>query len=299
MVGRERCRTPPAGYQEKCAINDSAVSEEGDGARRDRERLRSTFGVDAERYERVRPTYPHQLFEDLARLACIGPGCRVLEIGPGTGQATRPLADHGCQLIGVELSPDLAVVAKANLAAYPAVTIVTAAFEGWPLPDERFDTVVSATAFHWIDPTVGVTKAADALRPGGVLATIATSHVAGGTEAFFAEVQACYEQWDPVTPPGLRLTPAGDIPLDDRELKRTGRFERATFRRYEWEIDYSTEEYRDLLLSYSGHIDLDPVARRSLLDCIGELIETRFGGRIVKRYLAELRVARVGHSRAE
>ena len=95
----------------------------------------------------------------------------------------------------------------------PAVQVVTAAFEDWPLPAEPFDTVLGATAFRWVDPAVRVGKAADALRPGGVLATITTDHVAGGDESFFAEAQACYERWDPETPPGgspLRAT--ADIP---------------------------------------------------------------------------------------
>jgi hypothetical protein len=51
-----------------------------------REQLRQTFGEDAELYDRVRPTYPPLLFEDLARL--VGERPNVLEIGPGTGQAT-------------------------------------------------------------------------------------------------------------------------------------------------------------------------------------------------------------------
>ena len=61
------------------------------------------------------------------------------------------------------------------------------------MPPEPFDVVLAATAFHWIDPAVRVVKAAEALRPGGALATVAT-HVAGGRDdAFFAEVQACCE----------------------------------------------------------------------------------------------------------
>ncbi|MBA2556224.1 MAG: class I SAM-dependent methyltransferase [Chloroflexi bacterium] len=257
----------------------------------DRHRLRLTFGVDAERYDRVRPAYPAKLFDDLAELACIGPGCRVLEIGLGTGQATIPIAERGCQLTGVELSPELAAVAQRKLAAFSNASIVVAAFEDWPLPVEPFDAVVSATAFHWIDPAVRVTKAADALRPGGVLATIDTHHVAGGSADFFVEVQDCYERWDPATPAGLRLSRADDIPSSSEELDRSGRFAAAAFRRYEWEVPYSTVEYCDLLRTYSGHIALESAAREGLLDCIGDLIDTRYGSRITKRYLTELRLA--------
>ena len=257
----------------------------------DYERLRTRFDEDAERYDRARPGYPPALFDDLAELAGIGPGCRVLEIGCGTGQVTVPLAERGCEVVAVELGANMAAVARRNLARFPSVRVETAAFETWPLPSEPFDLVLAATAFHWLDPAVRAAKSADALRPGGALATIATEHVAGGTEAFFAEVQECYERWDPATPPGLRLIHAADIPFADDEPARSGRFGPALFRRYERDLAYSTEEYLDVLLTYSGHRALEPTRQKGLLDCIAGLIDGRYGGRIVKRYLTELRVA--------
>ena len=258
----------------------------------ERERLRLTFGQDAERYDRARPIYPAELFEELAEVACIGQSCRVLEVGVGTGQATLPVASRGCRLVGLELSPALAAVARDRLAGFEAVEIVTAAFEDWPLPEEPFDAVLSATAFHWLDPATRVDKAAEALRVGGILATIDTHHVAGGSTDFFINVQGCYERWDPPTPAGLRLTRAEDIPHNSGDLERSDRFEPPTFRRYEWEVAYSTPEYLDVLQTYSGHIALDPDTREGLLGCIAELIDSRYGGRISKRYLAELRMAR-------
>jgi SAM-dependent methyltransferase len=173
------------------------------------------------------------------------------------------------------------------------VEVVTAAFEEWPLPREPFDVVFSATAFHWIDPAVRVSKSADALRPGGLLATVGTHHIAGGTwtEAFFVEIQKCYERFDPSTPPGLRLEGARDIPEDDRELTSSGRFGPASFRRYEWELPYSTADYLDVLLTYSGMRALPDAQREGLLNCIAGLIGRDHGGRVVKRYMTELRLA--------
>jgi SAM-dependent methyltransferase len=259
----------------------------------DRERLRSTFDQVADLYDRVRPGYPAALFDDLAELAGVGPGARVLEIGPGTGQATVPLAERGCRVVAVELGADLAAVARRNLARFPEVEVVTAAFEDWPLPAEPFDLVLAATAFHWIDPAVRVVKAADALRPGGALATVTTHHVAGGDESFFADVQACYERWDPDTPPGGDpLKAAADIPTSSDELDRSHRFGPATFRRHAWEQAYTTAGYVDVLLTYSGHRALDTRAQAGLLGCIAHLIDTAYGGRITKQYLTQLRVAR-------
>jgi SAM-dependent methyltransferase len=257
-----------------------------------RGRLRETFNEDAELYDRARPGYPAALFDDLAILAGVGPGCRVLEIGGGTGQATLPLAERGCGITGVELGAEMVAVARRKLAGFPAVQVVVSAFEDWPLPTEPFDVVLAATAFHWLDPAVRVAKAADALRMGGALATVSTHHIAGGDTAFFHAAQACYERWDPAnTPVGLRLEPATAIPRDSEELDRSGRFGPAIFRRYEWDLSYSTSAYLETLLSYSGHRALAPEARAHLFACITNLIESHYGGRITKRYMTELRLA--------
>jgi SAM-dependent methyltransferase len=251
----------------------------GDG---DRETLRHTFNEAAELYDRARPAYPAQLYRDLA--AATGRG-RLLEIGCGTGKATVPLAERGHRIVAVELGAELAAVARRNLARFERVEVVTANFEEWPLPAEPFDVVFSACAFHWIDPAIRGPKSAAALRPGGVLAVAMNNHIAGGSTQFFADVQACYERFDPSTPPGLRLETADEIPRDDYQL--SGPFGPPTWRRYEWELPYSRSEYRDLLLTYSGHRTRPAAAREGLLRCI----DAHHSGRIVKRYLTELMLA--------
>jgi SAM-dependent methyltransferase len=258
----------------------------------DRERLRRTFTEDAELYDRARPGYPPALFRDLADRTGIGPGSRVLEIGCGTGQATVALAERGYRVVAVELGREMAEVARRNLARFPGVEVVTAAFEDWPLPEEPFDVVLSATAFHWIDPEVRVGRSADALRPGGTLATIATHHAAGGTGRFFVDAQDCYLCFDPATPPGLRLSDPSAIPSDAEEIDRSPRFHAPEFHRYEWDLTYSTEEYIDVLTTYSNHRALPAAARIGLLTCISTLIDTHYDGRITKHHLTELRLAR-------
>lgn len=253
--------------------------------------LRESFEEAPELYDRVRPGYPRELFDDLARLAGLRAGSRVLELGCGTGQATVSLARRGYEVVAVELGAGLAAVARRKLAPFSGAHVVNAAFEGWPLPAEPFDAVFAATSFHWIDRAVRVSKSADALRPGGALAVVSTHHVAGGDEQFFVDVQRCYERWDPETPPGLRLPAAGDVPRDREELEASGRFSRMAFRRYERELTYSASEYRDLLLSYSGHRAMQPDARQGLLACIASLIDDRYGGQVAKRYMNELAIA--------
>jgi len=257
--------------------------------------LRETFNEAAELYDKARPGYPPALVEELARVAGLGADSRVLEVGPGTGQLTRSLAEFGCHITAVELGDAMAAVARRRLAGFPRVAVHHAEFERWPLPDEPFDLVACATAFHWLDPAVRVEKAADALRPGGHLAVVATDHVAGGTIEFFARTQACYEQWDPATPPGLRLRPSSEIPSNTEEFERSPHFGDVTVTRFEQDISYTADEYLDVLLTYSGHRALDDTRRDGLLSCIRELIDTRHEGRVTKRYLRHLVVAtRVG-----
>lgn len=153
--------------------------------------LRDRFEEDAELYERARPRYPRPLVEELTRVTGIGPGSRVLELGPGTGQLTVPPAGFGCRITAVELGPSLAAVARRRLRVRPSAEVVVADFERWELPPQPFDAVVCATAFHWLDPALRLPEAARALRPGGRLALVTTLHVAGGTQEFFDRVQRC------------------------------------------------------------------------------------------------------------
>ncbi|KAE9365767.1 putative methyltransferase [Stipitochalara longipes BDJ] len=254
--------------------------------------LRATFTENAELYDRIRPRCPPALFNDLETLARLGPQSRVLEIGPGTGQATLPLAQLGCSVLAVELGAEMAVVARRNLSSFPNVEIAISTFEDWPLPEQKFDLVVSANAFHWIDKKVRMSKAADALREGqGVLAIISTHHIKAGTEAFFDEVQRLYEEHGLAPAPGLFLPAAQDIPKDASDFEREKRFREVEFRRYKWDQSYSTSEYLDLLSTYSNHHILSPDAKERFLKEVAKLIDNKFQGRITKGYMVQLAIA--------
>ncbi|MFK4086281.1 class I SAM-dependent methyltransferase [Kribbella sp. NPDC020789] len=250
-----------------------------------REMLRQTFTEDAELYDRVRPTYPEQLYDDLSQLLDVATP-RVLEIGPGTGQATRPMIERGWSVQAVELGAELAAVARRNL---PQADIVVADFDTWELPEPSFDLVLSATAFHWLDPATRVRRCAQVLRPGGLLAVVSTHHVAGGSEQLFADVQNCYERFtDDADSSGL--PPASAVPKDSSEVDASGLFGPVEFRRYEWELTYTAGEYLDVLSSYSGHRALTSQRRDRLYECVRALIDAD-GGTITKRYLTQLSAA--------
>ncbi|MER7245122.1 class I SAM-dependent methyltransferase [Kribbella sp. NPDC000426] len=248
-----------------------------------RQSLRQTFGEDADLYDRVRPTYPPELFDALAGI--VGDRPRVLEIGPGTGQATSAMVERAWPVTAVELSPGLAEVLRRK---YPTTDVIVADFDTLELPAQSFDLVISATAFHWLDPETRVQRCVDLLRPGGALAIVSTHHVAGGSEQFFADVQSCYDRFtDDAATDGLPA--ADDVPEDPERLEQSGLFGSVEFRRYVWNVDYSAPQYLELLSSYSGHRALTIERRDGLYGCIGALIEAT-GGSITKRYLNQLSV---------
>jgi SAM-dependent methyltransferase len=121
-----------------------------------------SFGADAERYDRGRPSYPGALVE---RIVAASPGPDVLDAGCGTGIAARQFQAAGCRVLGVD--PDARM---AGLARRSGIAVEVATFEAWDPAGRRFDAVIAAQAWHWVDPVAGAAKAALALRPGGRLA---------------------------------------------------------------------------------------------------------------------------------
>ena len=132
--------------------------------RRDRGRM---FNEVPELYDRVRPGYPQQLFADLAAITGTGGRSPVLEVGCGTGQATRPLAALAGSVTAVEPGAGMAGLARQRVAGFGNVTIETAAFEEWDDRGRRFDLLVAASSWHWVDPSAGWRRAHEVLRPGG------------------------------------------------------------------------------------------------------------------------------------
>jgi SAM-dependent methyltransferase len=262
----------------------------------ERDRLRTTFDGVAALYDEARPGYPEALFDDVVALSGMPPGGRILEIGSGTGKATEPFARRGYRILCVELGENLAAVARRKLATYPKVEVVTGAFEDWPPEEDAFDLAVSAEAFHWIEGDAAYRKISSSLRPGGAIALFWNRHVQSDRSAgFFEAVQEVYEREAPeiAKPDGEEdvLLRPDEVSGRAEGLAESALFGEVTVRRYPWEAEYDAASYLRLLGTYSNHISLDAAKRERLFRSISELIDTRFGGRVVKGYAAVLYLA--------
>jgi SAM-dependent methyltransferase len=258
--------------------------------------LRSTFDAVATLYDVARPGYPERLFDDLASLSGTGPGAKALEIGCGTGQATLPLARRGYRVLCVELGESLATIARGKLSEHPDVRVLASSFEDWPLAklEGAFDLVVSATAFHWVDPAVRYRKSAQALRPGGSLALIWNRPDPEGSSKGFPEaLDDVHRREAPELAPERRPRTRLDWEPDKAgEIGRSGFFERPEERVYRFGVAHDSGSYLRLLDTFSSHRALDERTREGLFAAVARLIDEEYGGRVVEGYRSELYVAR-------
>jgi SAM-dependent methyltransferase len=134
--------------------------------------LARSFNDVAADYDRDRPSYPDELIDQACKVAGLGVGDAVLEIGCGTGQLTRSLLARGLRVTALEPGDRLMALARENLNGASDLTFVNARLEDASLPCGKYQAVFSASAVHWVDPDVSWQKAACVLVPGGTLALI-------------------------------------------------------------------------------------------------------------------------------
>lgn len=257
----------------------------------DRDPLRMTFDTAAESYDRARPGYPSRLFDDLRELSGLTAGDRVVEVGPGTGQATRGLLRLGLRVVGVEPGASLAAIARRKLPP-DRVRVDVADFETWVPDATDYGAVFAATSWHWVDPEVRYEKAAGLLAPDGVLALVATHHVmTADGDPFFVDIQDTYaeigERRDGPPPAPESVPP--DLAA---EIAASGVFQAPDVRSYLWEEAYTADEYTALLSTYSNHIAMTPEHRQHLFARVHSIASSRPDPVIRKQYLNWLYVAR-------
>jgi SAM-dependent methyltransferase len=127
-----------------------------------------SFGAVAANYERYRLGYRPDVF-DLVQSYAGRPIETALEIGAGTGKATRVFADRGIAITATEPDPDMSAELRKQVPI--DVTIVQSGFEELR-DDKRYGLVYSAAALHWTKPEGRWSKIAGLLTPGGVFANL-------------------------------------------------------------------------------------------------------------------------------
>lgn len=257
---RERPELPPAESHQARAMAES-------------------FGTDAQRYDRARPSYPDAL---VARIVAGSPGPDVLDVGCGTGIAARQFQAGGCAVLGVGPDARMADFARARGLQVEVVT-----FEAWQMAGRRFDTVIAAQSWHWVDPVAGAVKAAQVLRPDGRLAIF--GHVFEPPPEVAEPFAAAYRRVVPDSP--FSNQPARR-PLDMYQaiyarvadkIRETEQFNDPEQWRFDWEQSYTRDQWLDLLPTTGGLTQLQPDQLAEILDAVGGAIDS-LGGRFTIEY---------------
>lgn len=258
---------------------DPAAQSEQPPAIHTQRGMAESFGIDTKSYDEARPPYPVDLVE---RITGGQSGLNVLDVGCGTGIAARQFQSVGCAVLGIEPDERMATYASER-----GLDVEVTTFEGWEAENRVFDVVMAAQSWHWVDPAIGVPKAADVLRPGGRLAIF--GHVFEPPEVVASATAEAYQRAVPDSP----LNGQGRRPLElyqtgyartAESITSSGAFESIEQWRFDWTKRYTREEWLALMPTTGGLTQLSPEQRSEILDAAAAAIDAS-GGSFTMEYV--------------
>jgi SAM-dependent methyltransferase len=137
------------------------------------------FDVAADAYDRFMGRYSLLLSPQLANLAGVRKGHRVLDVGCGPGALTAELVRRLGPAAVAAVDPSQPFVAAAR-SRYPRVNVQQASAEQLPFPDESFDAALAQLVVHFMsDAVAGLAEMARVTRRGGVVTACVWDHAGG------------------------------------------------------------------------------------------------------------------------
>ena len=216
------------------------------------------FGDDVLQYERARPPYPEWVFDELIQGTT---GLRVLDVGCGTGTATATFRERGCRILGVEPDDRMAQVAASR-----GIDVEVSTFEKWDPAGRVFDLVASAQAWHWVDSTIGIEKAAQVLRPGGRFGAFWNGHEHMPDVADAIRAARGFPTTGAASPPIDVSAPVSEA------MESSTHLHDVDTRREAFTLAYSAAEWLDVEGSFGSNRALAPAARATLFQRIAEAL---------------------------
>jgi SAM-dependent methyltransferase len=224
----------------------------------------------AAEYAGSRPPYPRTLYEVLEDEGVIGPGTRVLEVGAGSGLATRDVVRAGSEVVAVEPGHELARLLERDV---PGVPVLRTDLERAYLPRGHFDSAVAATSLHWVDLSVGLPALHATLRPGGWLAVWRHRF---GDDSVTTDFRRCVEQ---IVAQRMGNS-ATQRRADDRptmsELTTGGWFEGVRTEQWRWSMELRTDQVRRLFRTFSDWSESEVEAAARAADSLGGVVTEHY-----------------------
>jgi len=212
-----------------------------------------TFDKVSDIYEEVRPGYGEDLYKHITAIKKYDDNSKILEIGCGTGIATKEIADFlQSKITAVEPGENLLAIARKRLGHYSNINFVNTKFEDFNT-EELFDGIFSATAFHWIDPDIKYRRAYSLLKNDGLL-VLYWNNFRIKDEILQNNVEKIYNSY------GMKVydKPVIEIQKDKikqrmDEIKNSGFFRIKDHRLLYNVFEYNSDTYIKLLQTFSDH----------------------------------------------
>ena len=203
-------------------------------------------------YDKMRPTYVKELFDDVIQFSSLDSSKKALEVGIGTGQATLPFLKTGCKVTAIELGEALANFSKEKFSEFNNFDVINKDFESVVVKNNTYDLFYSASAFHWIPQEIGYPKVFQLLKSGGVLALFfIRPFPASETDTVHIAIQKVYSNYMPSSEKPQRFNEEECLGIVNT-IKQYG-FIDANFKLYHNTRTFDAKSYASLISTYSDH----------------------------------------------
>ena len=212
--------------------------------------MKETFNGAASLYDQSRPSYPKEVMAFISDVTKLNGDEPVLEIGPGTGQATKLFLEKGHHVTAIELGTELAQVLKSNCPEN--LDVIVGDFDlVAPELDVKVPLVVCATAFHWLNKETRYRDCSRLLSDEGHLVLI-WNNKSGETHPI---IRKAYEFLFGFT--GKRFDDSKDIVSEQKkDIENSDFFELKAFKEIVWTRQLSVDKFKDTFYTQSSYLSL-------------------------------------------
>lgn len=244
--------------------------------------------VDPALYDAVRPQYPEELLAQCSDVLAITPSTRILEIGAGTGIATRPLLMQGSVIDALE--PDRKFAAfLAQRTSSSRLSVHAVSLEQW-IPSTPAHHVVAANSWHWLNADTARSALQNVVQPDGLLAVLEYHHCSGGNMDAFEAIHCPLNCKSPGRNTSIRS--AQEI-INDICAQWQHYHPVLPPTAVEVAIPYTAEAYCNLIATYPDILALPPMAYEHILATSRVVIEALPDHTIWKNYLFSLTIIEI------
>lgn len=256
----------------------------------EKKKFDDSFDKYAQSYDEIRPKYPKEIYETIFKL--IGEETKILEVGSGSGIATKELAKSKAQIYAVEPGENLHAISKVKLKDFDNVHCICDTFENIKLEENEFDAIIAATAFHWLKGENELEKfyrSSQFLKKDGYLILFWNSFCRLENDLtkemdkiYEEELSSIYKKES-----DINLKVLQKVIDREKEMVNNNYFYIDLITRYKNLYTYSGEQYIDLLNTYPEIVGLDDEVKTRFFDRVLETI-SKFNNEIKVPVLASL-----------